>query len=128
MRVSVVFCTFVLKDRYTCLGLQNQETMSIKKQYLKKDGICKVTLTLSKEKAKSADKVMLVGDFNGWDVKATPMQKLKNGSFKATLKLEKENEYQFRYFLDDERWENDSEADKYISNGYSGDDNSVLIT
>ena len=101
--------------------------MSIKKQYLKKNGTCKVTLTLPKEQARSANRVMVVGDFNGWDVNATPMQKLKSGAFKATLSLEKGNEYQFRYFLDEDRWENDQDADKYISNGYTGDDNSVLV-
>ncbi|TRX60205.1 glycoside hydrolase [Fulvivirga sp. M361] len=101
--------------------------MGIKKQYLKSRDICKVTLTLPKEQAKTAKKVMLVGDFNGWDVEATPMQKLKNGSFKTNLSLTKGNEYQFRYLLDSNRWENELEADKYVSNGYSGDNNSVVI-
>ncbi len=101
--------------------------MSIKKQYLKKDDVCKVTLTLPREQVKSAKKAMLVGDFNGWNVNSTPMQKLKNGSFKTHINLTRGAEYQFRYLLDDERWENDGEADKYVPNGYSGDDNSVLI-
>jgi 1,4-alpha-glucan branching enzyme len=100
--------------------------MSFKKQYLKSKPVCKVTFKLSKDEAKSAEKVRLVGDFNEWDLSAEPMKKLKNGSFSATVELKKDAEYQFRYLLNDQEWENDWNADAYITSPVSFDDNSVL--
>ncbi|MDX1655300.1 MAG: isoamylase early set domain-containing protein, partial [Candidatus Competibacteraceae bacterium] len=49
-----------------------------------------------------------------------------DGSFTVTVNLESGKEYQFRYLLDGERWENDWEADKYVPAG--GHDNSVVVT
>lgn len=100
--------------------------MSFKKQYLKSKPICKVTFKLSKEEAKSAASVKLIGDFNNWDLEAEPMKKLKDGSFTAKLDLEIESEYQFRYLLDDSSWENDWAADAYVPSPVSTDDNSVI--
>lgn len=100
--------------------------MSLKKQYLKSKPICKVTFKLSKEEAKNADNVCLVGDFNDWDATSLPMKKLKNGSFSSTVELEKDAEYQFRYLLDEQEWENDWNADAYITSPVSFDDNSVV--
>ncbi len=52
--------------------------MSIKKQYLKKRNVCKVTFRLAKkETATKASTFHLVGDFNNWDEKSHPMKKLK---------------------------------------------------
>ena len=59
--------------------------MSIKKQFLKSKPVCKVTFTLPAEEAKS---VAVVGSFNEWNTDATPLKKLKNGSFKGTIDLE----------------------------------------
>lgn len=100
--------------------------MSLKKQYLKSKPVCKVTFKLSKEEAKNASFVKLLGDFNGWDKAAQPMKKLKNGSFTATLDLEKGNQYQFRYLLDEKEWENDWHADQYIPSAIACEDNSVV--
>lgn len=100
--------------------------MSLKKQYLKSKPVCKVTFKLSKKEAKSAEKVRLVGDFNDWDLNAPLMKKLKDGSFSSTVSLQKDNEYQFRYLLNDEEWENDWHADAYVASPMSLDENSVL--
>ncbi|WP_395343688.1 isoamylase early set domain-containing protein [Ningiella sp. W23] len=100
--------------------------MIVKKQYLKSKPVCKVTFKLSKEEAKNAEKVCLVGDFNKWDLSASPMKRLKNGSFSSTLELSKDNEYQFRYLLDDKEWENDWNADAYVPSPVSFDENSVV--
>jgi len=100
--------------------------MSLKKQFLKSKPVCKVTFKFEKEAAKSASSVKLVGDFNGWDLTTAPMKKLKNGSFTATLDLEVGKEYQFRYLLDDDSWENDWAADAYVPSPASYDDNSVV--
>ena len=97
----------------------------LKKQVLKSKPICKVTFTLPETiKAESA---YLVGDFNGWDEKATPLKPLKNGHFSVTLELEKGREYQFRYLVNNTEWHNDWHADKYVPNPFSGD-NSVVAT
>ena len=75
-----------------------------------------------------AQTVMLVGDFNGWDKAATPLKKRKkDGVFAVALTLAAGQSYQFRYWLDGIRWENDWAADDYVLNGY-GEDNSVVRT
>lgn len=99
----------------------------IKKQFLKNKPVCKATFSLPKEAVESANEVFLVGDFNDWDTdKGIQMTQLKNGSFKATVELETGKEYQFRYLIDGETWENDWEADKYVATPF-GVDNSVVI-
>lgn len=97
----------------------------LKKQNLKSKSICKVTFYTASEI--EAESVNLVGDFNDWDEQSTPMEALKDGRFKITLNLDKDEEYQFRYLVDSAEWHNDWEADKYVSNPFSGD-NSVVMT
>ena len=58
--------------------------------------------------------------------KGTPL-KPKNGSLVAEIPLKKNSEYQFRYALDNESWDNDWEADDYVPSPY-GSDNSVVRT
>jgi 1,4-alpha-glucan branching enzyme len=101
--------------------------MSIKKQYLKSKPVCKVTFRLPEDAAGAAGSANIVGEFNGWNIYATPMKRLKNGSFVLTLDLEPDREYQFRYLLDDETWENDGEADKYVPHPYGDGENSVVV-
>jgi 1,4-alpha-glucan branching enzyme len=100
---------------------------SLKKLYLKTKSLCKVTFRLPREAAPEATQVTIVGDFNQWDTNDTPMQKLKNGDFKVTLELASENEYKFRYLIDNSQWENDWQADKYTPNGFGSDDSIVII-
>jgi 1,4-alpha-glucan branching enzyme len=99
----------------------------MKKQYLKTKPVCKVTFRLQKEMAKSANTVNIVGDFNNWDIYATPMKKSKNGAFTVTLDLGLDTEYQFRYLIDETKWENDWNADKYVPTPYGNAENSVVI-
>lgn len=100
--------------------------MILKKQYLKSKPVCKVTFKVTAKEAQGAQTINLVGDFNDWDQNATQMQQLKDNSFKAVIELSKDNEYQYKYLLDGERWENDWKADKYTSSPY-GEDNSVVV-
>ena len=72
-----------------------------------------------------ADEAYLVGDFNNWDKTADPMKKKKDGTFYTALTLDTGKAYQFRYYLDDERWENDWNADDYTL-GEMGEENSVV--
>ena len=101
--------------------------MSMKKQYLKTKPICKVTFRLPKEAAKPAEAVHIVGEFNNWDIYATPMKKLKSGAFTVTLDLDRGREYQFRYLMDETKWENDWQADKYVPTPYENAENSVVV-
>jgi 1,4-alpha-glucan branching enzyme len=101
--------------------------MSLKKQYLKTKPVCKVTFTLAKEAAGDANVAHVVGDFNDWNIKATPMKKLKNGGFTATATLERGKEYQFRYLLDGTNWQNDWSSDKYVTNRFGGDNSVVIV-
>jgi 1,4-alpha-glucan branching enzyme len=101
--------------------------MSIKKQFLKNKPVCKVTFSLTKEEALDAERVQLLGDFNNWNVEeAIDLKKFKNGSYKATLDLETEKEYQFKYLFDETKWENDHSADRYADNGISAEGNFVV--
>ncbi len=100
--------------------------MSLKKQFLKSKPVCKVTFSLPAEAAPEADRVFVAGEFNNWDPKGTPMNKLKNGTFKTVVNLETGRDYAFRYVIDGEMWENDWAADAYKSNGLTFEENSIV--
>ena len=97
--------------------------MAITKQYLKSKPICKVTFAVPAEEAK---KVAVVGTFNDWNTKkALQLKKLKNGTFKGTVDLEKDNSYEFRYIVDG-NYVNDDQADSYAWNDFASAENSVI--
>ena len=100
--------------------------MSLKKQYLKSKPICKVTFKIPEIISDSAKTASIVGEFNNWSYNANPMKRLKNGAFSVTLDLEKGREYQFRYFIDDEKWENERDADRFVPSPYLDSENSVV--
>lgn len=102
--------------------------MSLKKKFLKSKPICKVTFNLPAKAAPKAKEVTLVGDFNEWSETRNKMTRLKSGAFKIELPLASEKEYQFRYLIDGELWENDWEADQYLPTPIAGVDNSVVNT
>jgi 1,4-alpha-glucan branching enzyme len=100
--------------------------MALKKNHLKtKKNICRVTFNLPAND--SSDSIYIVGDFNEWDPKATPMKKGRQG-FSATLDLQSEREYQFRYLVNDAEWRNDDEADGFVSTPYGDGQNCVVST
>jgi len=96
--------------------------MAITKQYLKSKPVCKVTFTVP---AKGANHVSVVGSFNEWNTETTFLKKLKNGTFKGTVDLEKDSSYEFRYLVDG-TYINDDKADSYKWNDYAAAENSVL--
>ncbi len=100
--------------------------MSLKIQYLKSRPVGKVTFRLPGEAAPASKAVHLVGDFNDWSETATPMQQLKDGSYKTVVELEKDHSYRFRYLIDGDRWENDWEAHAYKPHPYGDGDDSVV--
>lgn len=95
------------------------------KPFLKSKPICKVTFTLPE--TIHAETVHLVGGFNHWDEKSTPMKRGKNGQFSIALDLEMEHKYQFRYLVNGTDWHTDWDANRYEPNRFSGD-NSVVMT
>ncbi len=102
--------------------------MSLKKQFLKSKPVCKVTFLMEREAVSGASKVDLLGEFNNWNTaEPVSLKKLKNGSFKVIIDLPIDNEFQFKYLLDGEKWVNDDSADKYVNNGIDAEENSVLV-
>lgn len=96
--------------------------MAITKQYLKSKPVCKVTFTVP---AEAAAEVKVVGTFNEWNASATPLKKLKNGNFKGTVNLDKDQSYEFRYLVDGS-YTNDEQADAFAWNDYAAAENGVL--
>jgi DNA-directed RNA polymerase omega subunit len=102
-------------------------TTGIKKEYLEGGKLCKVTFRLPSVAAPGAKRVSIVGDFNNWNTQANPMKKQENGDFEISLQFEPRKEYQFRYFIDEYKWENDWNADKYVKSPLGDSDNSVVV-
>ncbi len=101
--------------------------MSLKKRFLKSRPVCQVTFRLPLEATNQATEVVILGDFNNWDVdNGFPMKKTKT-YFTATIDLKPDQSYEFRYLIDGEVWENDWEADSYIESPL-GVENSVVVT
>ena len=99
--------------------------MAISKTYSKSKPVCKVTFEVSADTVNGAKSVSLVGDFNEWN--PTALKKQKDGTFKASIELEKGKEFAFRYLVDNQNWINDEAADKYIPSGVSFEENSVVV-
>lgn len=100
--------------------------MSVEKKYLKSKPICKVKFIAPEPLTKETKKIFLAGEFNDWKYEKTLLRKQKNGSYATTLDLDIGEEYQYRYVLDGERWENDYTADKYVPTEV-GVENSVVV-
>ncbi len=101
--------------------------MSLKKQIDAKKKVCKVTFTLTKEMAGSANRANLAGDFNNWDIESIPMKQLKDGEFSVSIDLKKGAEYQFKYFVDGSDWLNETAADKYVTNRFQTENSVVIV-
>ena len=95
----------------------------LKKRRQNTAGNVRVTFELPAEAG--GEVVHLVGDFTDWQ--GVPMKRRDDGTWTATVDLEPDREYEFRYLIDGERWENDWQADRYVP-GPFGNDNSVVET
>ena len=96
----------------------------IVKKFLKTKDACDVLFEYANE---NATEVALVGDFNDWEPAAMKQAKKAGSPFRAKVRLPKNGEYQFRYYVDGSYWANDEEADAYRPNEF-GEDNSVVST
>jgi 1,4-alpha-glucan branching enzyme len=74
--------------------------------------------------APSAETVMLVGDFTGWEKSPVTLKKQKDGSWKAIIPLE-EGEHEYR-FLVDGQWQDDTQCPDRRPNGF-GQQNCIRI-
>ncbi len=100
--------------------------MAIRKQFLKSRPVCKVTFKIPGDVDHSAKHASVVGEFNDWSTSATPMKRLKNGTFSVTMDLETGRSYQFRYLLGQAHWENDPDADDEMPTPFGDSRNSVI--
>ncbi len=100
--------------------------MSLEKKYLKSKPICKVKFVAPEPLAEGAASIYLAGEFNNWDFSDTKLRRQKDGRYATTLDLETGSEYEYRFVLDGEVWENDYSADKYVPSGI-GVENSVVV-
>lgn len=94
----------------------------LKKKFFKTKDECEVTFEFD---ANGAEEVLLVGEFNDWE--PIEMTKTARTPFRAKVRIPKDGQYQFRYFVDNSEWQNDEAADAYWPNEH-GTDNSVVFT
>lgn len=86
----------------------------------------KVKFTLSADIVGEATEAVLLGDFNNWNLsEGIGLKVQKDGSLAATVSLEP-GSYQYRYYLSDGRWVNDSNAQYYAHNPVFQVDNCVI--
>ncbi|MBC7650404.1 MAG: isoamylase early set domain-containing protein, partial [Deinococcales bacterium] len=86
----------------------------------------KITFTVAAEIVQNATSGILLGDFNNWNVEqGITLKQEKDGSLKTTVALNS-GTYQYRYFLSDGRWVNDTNADKYTHSEGFFVDNCVI--
>lgn len=85
------------------------------------DGEVRVIFSLPRG---TADRAVVVGDFNDWSQDATVMAPTDEG-LEAAVTLPRNRTYRFQYLLDGVNWVNDWQADGYADNDYGGSD-SVL--
>lgn len=102
----------------------------LKKKYIKSRKVCQVVFELPADQIPEGievESVHVVGDFNDWDLTATPMKRSRQKVYRATVDLEPEQTYQFRYVVNGNHWLNDWQADDYVANNF-GEDNCVVVT
>ena len=73
-----------------------------------------------------AERINLVGDFNGWDRENLPFHYNQRDNWYVELELEKRHEYRFRYLIDGDYWGYDWHADKHTP-GDDGSCDSIVI-
>lgn len=97
----------------------------ITKSFSSKGDSCKATFSV--HVPSEVQHVSICADFNHWTPGSDTMSKNGIGEFSATLFLETNKRFHFKYLLDNGQWYNDSEADAYDVNEW-GDTNSVIET
>ena len=65
-----------------------------------------------------AREVLVAGSFNGWQPKATPMSKQREGRWSAEILLPP-GQYEYRFVVDGQ-WRDDPLAARFVANSYGG--------
>lgn len=99
----------------------------LKKKLLPSKSAAEVTFTLPKKAIAGAKEVKVVGEFNNWDLDKAPVMKSTKTNYTTTIVLAAGKQYQFRYFADNGKWENDWAADNYIAAPYNVDNSVVVV-
>ena len=73
-----------------------------------------------------ADRIFVCGDFNDWSTDSLAMLQERDGVWRATIDLPRNQRYQFRYLIDGQ-WQTEWHADGFADSGH-GSQNSVLET
>lgn len=72
------------------------------------------------------NKVDLMSEFNNWQ--PIPMKYIKKDNiFRTKVRLPVNQQFHYRYLINNQEWHNDHDADLYLPNEY-GSDNSVVST
>ena len=86
----------------------------------------KVKFSLPASAIQNATEVFLLGDFNNWLMEnAIALAQNNDGDFEIEIELAA-GTYQYKYFLNDGRWENDWNAEEYWFNPSNGTHNSII--
>lgn len=99
------------------LTFDNYSLPMIHKTFKEIDGRPVVQVTFSLPPVLQADRIYLVGDFNGWDQNSHPFGRDGEGNWFFVLDLEPGRSYEFRYWLDG-YWMNDGDADAHVNNTF----------
>lgn len=92
----------------------------IKQTFVKSKKKYKVTFEVPADRIGKGRDVRVLGNFNGWSWDNGLAMSNGGASYKANVELEP-GDYQFRYLVDNQEWQNDWEAEGYTSSGYNSD-------
>jgi 1,4-alpha-glucan branching enzyme len=98
----------------------------ITKSYSKTGHSCRVTFKIPAGQAE-ARSIAVLGEWNGWNADAHPLERRKDGSWSATVTMEAGRPYRFRYLLDGRHWGNDEGADSAVVNQFGSEDSVVDV-
>lgn len=87
-----------------------------------------VNVTFSLPAAAGARSAAVAGEFNAWSIDAHPMARRVDGSLAITVELAVGRRYAYRYWINDQDWENDWHADAYVPNEYGGNNSQIDLT
>ena len=98
----------------------------LKKDYSNSKKVCKVTFSLPTTAVQDGAEVRVLGDFNSWTWQSGLVMKASKTEYTASIELALGANYEFRYAINNERWENDWAADAYVPSPFDGITNSLV--
>lgn len=87
----------------------------------------KVSVTFETAAFPSAATVHLAGEFNDWDPATHALKQRKDGAWSITLRLPRDQRYQYRFVVDGRDWVADEDADATVPNEFGGVNSVVSI-